>query len=220
MADVEDIPFIVEDRRMLSRVAGDRIKITHTIEPGQREPGCIVCCHAPDNCPMLAWLCCYDYPAYILTEMTASRYIFVRENGLEWNNPSTQPAKGDFCGQSCEELSVMDNVTVLYFDDIHFDHVRDDTRPCNAFWTFCCGGRGEQVQIESTFCFGCCTRGRDNRICIPVCCPEFFCPCIAKAELWVEDAPTAVRIIRDARDDAKRRLGLEADGIESEQMER
>ena len=146
--------------------------------------------------------------------------IFVRENGLEWNNPSTQPAKGDFCGQSCEELSVMDNVTVLYFDDIHFDHVRDDTRPCNAFWTFCCGGRGEQVQIESTFCFGCCTRGRDNRICIPVCCPEFFCPCIAKAELWVEDAPTAVRIIRDARDDAKRRLGLEADGIESEQMER
>lgn len=73
MADVEDIPFIVEDRRMLSRVAGDRIKITHTIEPGQREPGCIVCCHAPDNCPMLAWLCCYDYPAYILTEMTASR---------------------------------------------------------------------------------------------------------------------------------------------------
>ena len=26
MANVEDIPFIVEDRRMLSRVAGDRSK--------------------------------------------------------------------------------------------------------------------------------------------------------------------------------------------------
>ena len=135
--------------------------------------------------------------------------IIVRENGIEWNNPSMQPAKGRCCGQSCTELSVMDNVTVLYFDDIHFDGVRNDTRCCNMWWTFCCGGRGEQVQIESTFCFSCCIRGRDNRVCIPVCCPDVCCPCMVKSELWVDDAPTAVKIIRDARDDAKRRLGLD-----------
>jgi len=32
---------------------------------------------------------------------------------------------------------------------------------------------------------------------------------MVKSELWVDDAPTAVKIIRDARDDAKRRLGLD-----------
>ena len=51
-----------------------KVKITHTIEPGQRETGCITCCHAPDNCPILAsFLCCYDYPEYIVNEMNASR---------------------------------------------------------------------------------------------------------------------------------------------------
>lgn len=135
--------------------------------------------------------------------------IYVRENGIEWNSPSMQPAKGTCCGQSCTELAVMDNITVLYFDDINFDDVRNDTRCCNTCMTFCCGGRGEQVQIESTFCFSCCIRGRDNRTCIPVCCPDLCCPCIVKSELWVEDAPAAVKIIRDARDDAKRRLGLD-----------
>jgi len=50
------------------------VKITHTIEPGQRETGCVTCCHAPDNCPILAsFLCCYDYPEYIVNEMNASR---------------------------------------------------------------------------------------------------------------------------------------------------
>ena len=50
------------------------VKITHTIEPGQRETGCITCCYAPDNCPILAsFLCCYDYPEYIVNEMNASR---------------------------------------------------------------------------------------------------------------------------------------------------
>jgi len=145
----------------------------------------------------------------IVNEMNASRYIYVRENGIEWNSPSMQPAKGTCCGQSCTELAVMDNITVLYFDDINFDDVRNDTRCCNTCMTFCCGGRGEQVQIESTFCFSCCIRGRDNRTCIPVCCPDLCCPCIVKSELWVEDAPAAVKIIRDARDDAKRRLGLD-----------
>ena len=55
-------------------ITATKVKITHTIEPGQRETGCITCCHAPDNCPILAsFLCCYDYPEYIVNEMNASR---------------------------------------------------------------------------------------------------------------------------------------------------
>ncbi len=53
--------------------------------------------------------------------MNSSRYIYVRENSLEFNNPSMQATKGRCCGASCCELSVKDNVTVLYFDDEHFD---------------------------------------------------------------------------------------------------
>lgn len=47
--------------------------------------------------------------------------ILVRENSLEWNNPQMQSSKGYCCGASCCALTVMDDVTVLYFDDIYFD---------------------------------------------------------------------------------------------------
>mmetsp|Transcript_22428 Transcript_22428/g.66489 ORF Transcript_22428/g.66489 Transcript_22428/m.66489 type:complete len:146 (-) Transcript_22428:623-1060(-) len=139
MADGET-PYIVEDRRMLSRVKGGGIKITHTIEPGERTSGCLTCCYAPDGCPMLACLPCVDLPEYIVNAMKASRYIYVRENSLEWNNPWMQPAKGRCCGHSCCHRVVMDDITVMHFDDVHFDDVRNDTRPCNESLTFCCGG--------------------------------------------------------------------------------
>jgi len=100
-------------------------------------------------------------------------------------------------------------VAVLYFDDVYFDNVRDDTRRCNNCKTFCCGGRGEQVQIESTFCCGLCLRGRTPMTCIPSCCPEACCPCIAKSELWVEDADAAVRIIQNAQNNAITRLQIQ-----------
>lgn len=205
----EEAPYIVEDRRMMSRICGDRIKITHTIEPGKRQTGCLACCHAPDSCPTFAYLPCFDYPQYIVNEVNASKYIYIRENGLEWNDPGIQADKGRCCGLSCTHLAVMDRVTVLYFDDIHFDNVRNDTRWCDGCLTFLCGGRGEQVQIESTFCCGCCFRGRDGITCIPACCPEILCPCMAKAELWVQDSESAVETIREARDNARVRLQVQ-----------
>ena len=58
--------------------------------------------------------------------------------------------------------------------------VRNDTRYCNSCRTFCCGGRGEEVQIESTFCCGLCKRGRACLTCVPSFCPEVCCPCLAK----------------------------------------
>ena len=32
-----------------------------------------------------------------------------------------QSAKGNWCGMALCELTVMDEVTVLYFDDMHFE---------------------------------------------------------------------------------------------------
>eukprot|EP01083_Nonionella_stella_P077439 211487_1 len=204
----EIAPFIVEDRRMLSRVAGDRIRITHIIQPGVREPGCITCCHAPDACSVLAYCPCFDFPGYIVNKVNSSRYIYIRENSLEYNNPLMQTAKGKWCGMSCCQLAVMDDVTVLYFDDIHFDEVKNSTRRCNDIKTFCCGGRGEQVLIESRFCLGMCKMGRGPLACVPSCCPECLCPCFVKSELWVDDAMTAVETIRMARDSAKERMDM------------
>eukprot|EP00558_Chaetoceros_sp_UNC1202_P010310 CAMPEP_0197249106 /NCGR_PEP_ID=MMETSP1429-20130617/45050_1 /TAXON_ID=49237 /ORGANISM="Chaetoceros sp., Strain UNC1202" /LENGTH=45 /DNA_ID= /DNA_START= /DNA_END= /DNA_ORIENTATION= len=42
-----------------------------------------------------------------------------------------ESAKGNFCGAACCALVVKDNVRVLYFDDEHFDDVRNATRRCN-----------------------------------------------------------------------------------------
>ena len=209
MDEGEESPYIVEDRRMLSRASGDRVRITHTIEPGRRTPGCLTCCYAPESCSPLRCLPCFAPPEDVVNQMSSSRYIYVRENSLEWNNPSMQPARGRCCGRTCCRLSVVDDVTVLYFDDMNFDGVRNGTRRCNDCLTFCCGGGGEQVRMESDFCFGGCVRGRGNVICVPVCCPEPCCPCLVKNELWVEDATVAVDIISQARDSAHKRLGVQ-----------
>lgn len=205
----ENGPYIVEDRRMLSRVASDRIRITHILQPGNRKLGCCTCSHAPDKCPFLAYCPCFDYPGYIVNEVNSSKYIYIRENSLEWNNPKMQVAAGNCCGMSCCDLVVMDDITVLHFDDLHFDTVADNTRRCNNCKTFWCGGRGEQIIIDSRFCLGMCKRGRGSLMCcIPSCCPDWCCPCFVKSELWVEDAKSAVKAIKMARDGARERLSM------------
>mmetsp|Transcript_12033 Transcript_12033/g.17103 ORF Transcript_12033/g.17103 Transcript_12033/m.17103 type:complete len:216 (-) Transcript_12033:706-1353(-) len=206
-------PYIVEDRRMLSRVSGDGVRITHTIQPGSREKGVLTCFHAPDNCPYLASFPCIDWPSYIVSTFNASHYIHVRENSLEWNTPRMQMARGDCCGCSPCQLAVRDDVTVLYFDDIHFNDVKDDTRNCNDGKTFWCGGRGEKIRIETDFAFGMLRRGRGGAIsCVPTCCctEVLCCPCTAvESEIWVENADSAVKIIKMARDDARSRMEIE-----------
>lgn len=199
-------PYLVEDRRMLSRIAGDRIRLTHIVQPGSRRTGCLVCCNAPDSCPALSYCCCIDYPTYIVNRVDSSRYIYIRENSLEFNNPIMQAARGSCCGASLFKLAVRDNVTVMYFDDEHFDNVRDSTRGCNNCKTFWCGGRGEQVLIDSRFCFTMCKRGRWPMTFVPSCCPEVCCPCLVEAELWVDDAKSAVEAITMQRDSARERM--------------
>lgn len=220
-------PYIVEDRPMISRSSGDRVKITHTIQPGSDETGCLTCFYAPPDHPILAKCPCFDFPEYIVNEIRASQYIYIRENSIEYNQPTLQPAKANSasttclcCGHSPTALTVRDNITTIHFDDMIMDGIRNDTRPCNPLQTFCCGGRGEEVRLESRFCGEMCYRGRSIGAencgllnsccccvpCVPVGCPVCLCPCAARKTIYVEDAKTSVRIIREARDDARIRM--------------
>ena len=67
---------------------------------------------------------------------------------------------------------------VIYFDDMYFNQVTDVPRPCNESKTFCCGGEGEEVQIDSRFCCGLCKRAMCAYFCIPSCFSEQCCPCL------------------------------------------
>lgn len=185
------------------------VRLLHIITPGIRVKGCCKCCHAPDYCPILSYCCCFDYPAYVVNKVNSSRYIYVRENSLEWNNPLIQQDKGTCCGVSCCDLAVLDDVSVLYFDDLYFDSVKNGTRYCNDCQTFWFGGRGERVTIQSRFCLGMCKRGKGTMLCVPSCCPEICCPCVASADLWVEDAENAAILIRNAKNLAVKRIDIE-----------
>jgi len=212
-------PFIVEDRRMMSRVKGDRIRITHIVEPGERVKGCCTCFNAPKSLPMLSyWLCCVDYPKRSINKLNSSKYVYIRENGIEFNTPKIHAANGFCFGSACCKLSVKDKVTVIYFDDIHFSEVTDVTRPCNKTKTFFCGGQGEKVQIDSRFCLGFCKRAPCAYVCVPACFSEQCCPfLVASHEIYVEDAQTAVEAINMARDDADERIEKLTQGTKSTQ---
>jgi hypothetical protein len=41
---------------------------------------------------------------------------------------------------------------------------------------------------------------------VPSCCPEVCCPCLVEAELWVDDAKSAVEAITMQRDSARERM--------------
>jgi len=201
-------PFIVEDRSMLSRAKGDRIRLTHIIQPGERVPGCCVCFTTPISLPLLAqWCCCFQYPKYILNKISSSKYIYIRENSMEWNEPYIRAANGYFCGSACCEMDIKDNITVLYFDDMHFGEVTNQTRRCNDIKSFCCGGEGQIVQIESRFCWGMCKRGGPCPFLFaPICFTRRCCSCLISYELHVEHADSAIEAITMARDSAEERI--------------
>mmetsp|Transcript_19450 Transcript_19450/g.29972 ORF Transcript_19450/g.29972 Transcript_19450/m.29972 type:complete len:224 (+) Transcript_19450:131-802(+) len=199
-------PYVIEDRPMLSRARNDSIKIFHTIEPGEDEPSCLQCCNAPDQCPALSLFPCCGYPSYIVQEMAASRYIYVRENSLEWNDPWFQAANGDCCGTACCELAVTDHVRVLYYDDMMFDDIRARKRCWDGVVSAICGGRGEKVEISSRFCCGMCLRRLGGGCCSPVCCPKCCTLGTHRIDIWVDhDAEAMKKIIMEARDNARAR---------------
>lgn len=221
-SSVDEVPpHIVEDRLMLSLTSANKILITNTIVPGTREAGCLgPCCNSPDDCPLCAWIfpCGFDYPEYAIRKINASKYVRVRENSIEWNKPTVR-----FAHCCKKDLEVMDNVHVLYFDDSQFADIKANSRFCQDFRSFCCGGAGEPVDIEQTCCFGFCLRGRSSCVVfLPTFCPteslsdgcccyvpcHFWAELVARRVLWVEDANSAARIIKSARDNARSRMKL------------
>ena len=230
-------PYIVEDRRMVSRVKTNSITLISLIEPGETTKGCCQCCNAPPACPCCALFPCCDDPEYIVTAREASKYIVIRENSLEWNDPKIVTSEGSCCGQSLCLYRIQDQasarsrlplsrrdgpnnsplqpsptlypqVTVLYFDDPMIKDIQNRTRCCNDVRTWCCGGVGERVMINNTFCYGACARGLFPCPCVPSCCPSLLCPCMLSYNLYVKDANKAVVEIKSAHVGAKERMGL------------
>lgn len=77
-------------RRMMSRRDGNAISIIRALSPGVHTNGCCVCCSAPACCPLFSVLPCCSDPEYILVKRQSSKYVYIRENSLEWNDPEVE----------------------------------------------------------------------------------------------------------------------------------
>ena len=77
-------------RKMLSKEHDDRIRIVKAIPPGEDTFGCIACCHAPSCCALLSLCPCCTNPEYIIHKRASSKYIYIRENSIEWNDPEVK----------------------------------------------------------------------------------------------------------------------------------
>lgn len=201
------VPHIVENRTMLSRTVANQFQITHILDPAQKENGCCVCFNAPQNIPCCSMLPCITYPKYITKKLNASNYAIVRENSIEYNTPKLVNAEGICCGVSLIKLDVQDDIKVIYFDDPDFDKIYNGTRWCDSCKTCLCGSDGEQVRIDSTCCFGACIKTNIWCCFAPVCCPKTCCPCTISHTIPVQDAERSVSIIKEAKMNAKKRLG-------------
>jgi hypothetical protein len=111
---------------MHSRESVNRYKIISTLVPGEQTPGFFVCCNAPTCCPCCStcFFCCDD-AEYIIMKREASKYILIRENSLEWNEPAMIMGDGSCCGVDPCIYDIQDNVNVLYFDDPIFDRMKE-----------------------------------------------------------------------------------------------
>jgi hypothetical protein len=190
-------------RKMLSRNDTSSIDVAKTLTPGQTTDGCWVCCNAPSCCPLFSSLClCCGDAEYIRQKRKASSYIYIRENSIEWNEPSIIMQPGVCCGVDPCLYNIQDRVSVVYYDDLVFERITDQTRFCNECRTCCFGGKGERIRMDAPTCFGCCQRGVFPCICIPFCCPKSCCPCILRYEIYVDDAQKGLYEIKRAREAA------------------
>lgn len=198
----------IKGRAMLSREQRNQIQIT-SLEPGKHKASCLVCCSAPACCPMCSMLLpCCDDADYVKEKREASKYIYLRENSLEWNEPEIVMKTGSCLGVDPCLYIIKDQVYVVYFDDVMFDSITDQTRFCNECRTCFCGGRGERIRIDSTCCFGLCLRSSFPCPCIPTFCPTALFPCSWRHEINVEDASKAMYEIRAAIKRANRQDGI------------
>lgn len=186
-------------RRMMSRKGRGKIRLLMALQPGQSTPGCLVCCSAPACCPILSICPCCNDSDYIHIKKESSKYVYIRENSIEWNVPKVISKHGSCCGIDPCIYEIQDDVRVLYFDDPLFNRITDQTRICNECRTCLFGGKGERIQIDSPCCCSLCQRAAFPCPCIPICCPTAIFPCALKYELYVEDAQKGKYEIDQAR---------------------
>ena len=187
VAEVE-AALINQGRSMLSRKSGRKVNILSGLKGGEEISSCFACCTAPACCPIMAMCPCCADAAYIAIKRESSKYIYIRENSLEWNTPKVVLKQGVCFGVDPCVYDIQDNVQVLYFDDPIFDRITDQTRCCNECRTCFCGGSGERIQIDSPCCCNLCQRSACPCPCVPICCPTYVAPCALKYEIYVEDA--------------------------------
>ena len=147
---------------------------------------------------MCSALFCCDDAKYVVQKREASKYILVRENSVEWNEPEIVWQTGSFLGIDPCMYHVQDHSQVIYYDDPMFDAITDQTRCCNETRTCLCGGRGERIELTSTCCFGSCYRSSYPVPCVPVCVPTFLCPCARRREIYLADAAEGIHEIKKA----------------------
>jgi len=201
-------PLFKEARPMLSLQNASAIAITRHIETGKTQYGCIKCIHAPDNC----WWCmfaapCCKYPKKISDRLEESKYVYVRENSVEWNDPTITFEDCDCLipFNPCA-LRVADNITVLYFDDPSFEKIQNKSCGCiTNCLQYICGGKGQKVRFANMFCC-CCVVGKNGPCCVPICCAtpnnsqSYIC--------YVKDAGSAAAEIKQAKANAKARMAF------------
>lgn len=189
-------------RKVMSRMNSNSISIVASLKSGERSDGCLVCCQAPACCQTCAICPCCADSEYVKMRRAQSSYIYIRENSIEWNEPQVVIQPGVCCGIDPCLYDVQDNVHVLYFDDVMFEHITDQTRYCNECRTCCFGGKGERIRLDSPVCCSICQRGSFPCLFVPVCCPKSVCPCILRHEVYLQDAQQALHEIKKAREKA------------------
>ncbi len=185
---VSSSSYFVPGRRMISRKAKGKIRVLSSLQPGTGTPGCFVCCSAPAFCPMLSICPCCNESEYIHIKKESSKYIYIRENSIEWNDPSVVMKHGSCCGIDPCIYEIQDEVKVVYFDDNLFTRITDQTRCCNELLTCLFGGKGERIQLDSPCCCNLLQRATFPCPCVPICCPTALFPCQMKHAIYVEDA--------------------------------
>ena len=166
-------------RRMMSRRKKNQIKVLHSLIPGAHTSHWLACCSAPTCCPMCSLCPCCTESEYIAVKRQASKYVFIRENSVEWNEPEIVMKPGSCFGIDPCAYDIQDHVHVMYYDTV--SNITDKTRFCNECRTCLCGGRGERIQIvDSPYCFNICQRQR--------------------SEIYVEDAQRGMYEIQAARE--------------------
>jgi len=197
--DIDITNHINIGRRVISRKENDNIKVLQSLIPGKNTPGCFVCCSAPDCCTICSLCPCCSDSEYIAVRKESSKYIYIRENSLEWNEPRIVMKYGTCCGIDPCVYDIQDNVKVLYFDDPIFDRLTDQTRSCNECATCLFGGNGERLLIDSPVCCGICQRATFPFICAFSFCTSYCCPCMLQHNIYLEDAQKGLYEIKKAR---------------------